>query len=227
MAAGSSARKAGWVDSPRVVALSVASHPLLELVAFETLFPKPLSELADPRLAPMMQLEADTPVSRNDTIKAEVRNLLRHGGYKPTGRGKPASEYLIKAVTQELLRPINLSVDACNVVSLHSGLPISVVDLERTEGSLRVDLAPEGSTYVFNASGQEIKVAGLLCLHDAQGPCANAVKDSQRTKTHDGTTRTLSLVWGTNALPGYAEVVANWYRSVLEAGGATTTAVSL
>jgi len=210
-----------------MASVAVAPHPLLELVAFETVFPKPLSELADPRLAPMMQLDAETPVLRSDTIKAEVRNLLRHGGYKPTGRGKPASEYLIKAVTQELLRPINLSVDACNVVSLHSGLPISVVDLDRVQAPLRVDLGPEGSTYVFNASGQEIKVAGLLCLHDAEGPCANGVKDSQRTKTHDGTTRTLSLVWGTTALPGYAAEVSRWYRSLLEDGGATTSDATL
>lgn len=210
-----------------MASVAVAPHPLLELVAFETVFPKPLSELADPRLAPMMQLDAETPVHRSDTIKAEVRNLLRHGGYKPTGRGKPASEYLIKAVTQELLRPINLSVDACNVVSLHSGLPISVVDLDRVQAPLRVDLGPEGSTYVFNASGQEIKVAGLLCLHDAEGPCANGVKDSQRTKTHDGTTRTLSLVWGTTALPGYAAEVSRWYRSLLEDGGATTSDATL
>ncbi|MGH1346287.1 MAG: phenylalanine--tRNA ligase beta subunit-related protein [Nannocystales bacterium] len=205
-----------------MVAVRVAEHPLLELVAFETTFPQPLSSLADPRLEAMMQLEADTPVRRSDAIKAAVRDLLRHGGYKPTGRGKPASEYLIKAVTQELLRPINLSVDACNVVSLHSGLPISVVDLERAQAPLHVDLAPENSTYVFNASGQEIKVSNLLCLHDAQGPCANGVKDSQRTKTHDGTTRTLSLVWGTSGLPGYASEVARWYRSLLEAGGAAT-----
>lgn len=205
-----------------MVTIHVAEHPSLELVAFETTFPKPLSELADPTLAPMMTLEADTPVHRSDAIKAEVRNLLRHGGYKPTGRGKPASEYLIKAVTQELLEPINLSVDACNVVSLHSGLPISVVDLERVQAPLRVDLGPEGSVYVFNASGQEIKVSGLLCLHDAEGPCANGVKDSQRTKTHDGTTKTLSLIWGTRALPGYAEEVARWYRALLESGGAST-----
>jgi DNA/RNA-binding domain of Phe-tRNA-synthetase-like protein len=205
-----------------VVAVRQAPHPLLDLVAFETVFPAPLSKLDDPRLATLMQLDADTPVHRTDAIKAEVRNLLRHGGYKPTGRGKPASEYLEKAVTQELLQPINLSVDACNVVSLHSGLPISVVDLDRAQAPLHVDLAAEDSVYVFNASGQEIKVAGLLCLHDAQGPCANGVKDSQRTKTHEGTTRTLSLVWGTTALPGYAAQVAKWYRSLLEDGGAST-----
>ncbi len=208
-----------------VVIVHVAEHPSLELVAFETTFPKPLSELADPALEPMMVLEADTPVRRSDEIKAEVRNLLRHGGYKPTGRGKPASEYLIKAVTQALLRPINLSVDACNVVSLHSGLPISVVDLDRAQAPLRVDLGPEGSVYVFNASGQEIKVAGLLCLHDAEGPCANAVKDSQRTKTHEGTTGLVCVVWGTNALPGHTERAVSWYRELLESVGARTSPV--
>ena len=42
--------------------------------------------------------------------------------------------------------------------------------------------------------GQEIRIDGLVCLFDAEGPCANAVKDSQRTKTSDATTRTLSAV---------------------------------
>jgi len=50
--------------------------------------------------------------------------------------------------------------------------------------------------YVFNASGQTIDREGLLCLCDAEGPCTNAVKDTQRTKTHGGTRRTLSIVWG-------------------------------
>ncbi len=209
-----------------MAALSIDSHPLLELAAFETRFPRPLVELTQHGLDALLSLDAAVPVSRDDTTKAEVRNLLRHGGYKPTGRGKPASEYLIKAVTQDLLRPINLSVDACNVVSLHSGLPISVVDLDRTQPPLRVRLAEAGASYVFNASGQEIKISGLLCLHDAQGPCANGVKDSQRTKTHDGSTRTLSVVWGTRVLPQHTERVTTWYRSLLEHAGATTHGVT-
>ena len=65
---------------------------------------------------------------------------------------------------------------------------------------LRVGIAPAGSSYVFNASGQTIDLAGLLCLFDADGPCANAVKDAQRTKTHAETRATLNLVWGASAL---------------------------
>jgi DNA/RNA-binding domain of Phe-tRNA-synthetase-like protein len=151
-----------------------------------------------------------------------VRALLRQGGFKPTGRSKPASEYLLKAVRDNQLSSINLAVDACNVVSLHSGLPISVVDLDRAREPFRVGIAPAGASYVFNPSGQTIDLSGLLCLFDAEGPCANAVKDAQRTKTTDATHRTLSLLWGTTALSGRAAAAETWYRSLLQQHGATT-----
>jgi DNA/RNA-binding domain of Phe-tRNA-synthetase-like protein len=152
-----------------------------------------------------------------------VRQLLRHGGFKPTGRSKPASEYLIRAVGEGKLSSINVAVDVCNIVSLHSGLPISVVDLDRARKPFRVGIAAAGDSYVFNASRQSIDVGGLLCLFDAEGPCANAVKDAQRTKTGDETRRTLSLVWGSVNLPGRAAQAVNWYRTLLEAQGAKTS----
>src|SRR5207237_3514962 len=132
----------------------------------------------------------------------------------PTGRSKPASEYLIKAAQEKRLAPINLAVDACNVVSLHSGLPVSVVDLYRAGEPLRVGVAPPGASYVFNASGQTIDLGGLLCLFDADGPCGNAVKDAQRTKTGPDTRRTLSLGWGTTTLPGRAGQQEAWSRKL-------------
>jgi hypothetical protein len=79
---------------------------------------------------------------------------------------------------------------------------------------------------VFNASGQTMDLGGLLCLFDADGPCVNAVKDAQRTKTTAETRRTLSLVWGTVALPDRATRTEAWYRALLEQQGATTNAVS-
>ena len=88
---------------------------------------------------------------------------------------------------------------------------------------MRIDVAPAGSRYVFNASGQEIDLEGLLCVFDAEGPCANAVKDAQRTKTHAGTTRTLSVLWGSRALPGRAAGAAAWYKELLTGIGAATS----
>ncbi len=200
--------------------IQVDSHALLDLRAFVAVFPRPLGKMpSPPEVTSLLSLTAAAPLSSDDAVREAIRNLLRHGGFKPTGRSKPASEYLIKAVNEGMLSSINLAVDACNVVSLHSGLPISVVDLDRGREPFRVAIAPAGSSYVFNASGQSMDLGGLLCLFDVEGPCANAVKDAQRTKTTAETTRTLSLIWGTQALPGRAQKTADWYRSLLESQG--------
>jgi DNA/RNA-binding domain of Phe-tRNA-synthetase-like protein len=203
--------------------LTVDPHSLLDLGAFVTIFPRPLGEITSPpELLALLTADAVAPLKSDDGVREAVRQLLRQGGFKPTGRSKPASEYLVKAVGEGRLTSINLAVDACNVASLHSGLPISVVDLDRARPPFRVGVAPAGARYVFNASGQEIDLGGLLCLFDADGPCGNAVKDAQRTKTGPQTTRTLSVVWGTTALPGRAARAVAWYRSLLEQHGAKT-----
>jgi DNA/RNA-binding domain of Phe-tRNA-synthetase-like protein len=209
--------------------VSVAEHPLLEVDAFVTRFVRPLVELATPdSFLTFLEPQATAPFCSSDTVRAEVRSLLRHGGFKPAGRSKPASEYL-HAVQQEGKFPaINAAVDACNVVSLHSGLPISLVDLERTSGALRIDLAPPGTSYPFNPSGQLIDVGGLCCLFDDQGPTGTPVKDAQRTKTHDGTRVALSIIWGTRTLNGRTRKTGAWYRELVAAiPGATIEPVDL
>lgn len=208
------------------VPITWEDHPLLHAVAFTTVFPGPLGEVAvPPALLDMLRSGATAPMSSDDSVRKAVRDLLRHGGYKPTGRGKPASEYLIAAAADGSLASINLAVDACNAVSLHSGLPISVVDLDRAKPPFRIRIAEDGQSYVFNASRQGIDLAGLLCLFDADGPCANAVKDAQRTKTGLETRRTLSVVWGTRALPGRTDEAVGWYREMLHVSAARTEVV--
>ena len=201
------------MDTP---SLSIDDHPLLDAGRLWANFAAPLSDRPSPGwLVELLSAEAKTPLSATDEVRGAVRDLLRHGGYKPSGRGKPASEFLRKAAASGKLGSINLAVDLCNAVSLHSGLPISVVDVDRLREPLRIGIAAPDSSYVFNASEQQIRLTGLLCLHDAEGPCANAVKDSHRTKTHDGTTTTLSIVWGTHALPGATERARQWYAELL------------
>lgn len=210
------------------LSLSYAPHPLLAPGAFVSAFPAPLGELAPSEgFARWLRPDAEAPFRPDDATRAAVRDLLRWGGYKPTGRSKPASEYLTRAAAEGALNPINAAVDACNAVSLHSGLPISVVDLDRARPPYHLAVAPIGASYVFNASGQIIDLAGLLCLFDAEGPCANAVKDAQRTKTDASTRRTLSIVWGPKALePRLREALA-WYRHLVGLLGAAVEDVEL
>ncbi|MEM9489004.1 MAG: phenylalanine--tRNA ligase beta subunit-related protein, partial [Myxococcota bacterium] len=148
-----------------------------------------------------------------------------HGGYKPTGRGKPASEYLVRAAGDGGLRSINLAVDACNAVSLHSGIPISLIDVDKARPPLRVAIAAADARYIFNASGQEIRLGGLLCLHDIAGPCANAVKDAQRTKTDDDTRHALAILWGHRDLAERVSAAERWYREIVERAGASAADV--
>ncbi|MDC3987626.1 phenylalanine--tRNA ligase beta subunit-related protein [Polyangium jinanense] len=207
--------------------LTIDPHPLLEAAAFTTTFPAPLGEIEAPAsVRALLTPGAAAPLSADEAVRSAVRDLLRHGGYKPTGRGKPSSEYLVRAVTEGALGSINAAVDTCNAVSLHSGLPISVIDLDRATPPLRIGIAKPGEKYVFNASGQEIDLGGLLCLFDAEGASANGVKDAQRTKTHAGTRHTMSVLWGTRALPGRAREAARWYRTLLEEAGATVDVVT-
>jgi len=207
------------------ITVVVEPHPLLDAGAFVIRCARPCAELATPgQIAALAEPDAVAPLASSDAVRTAVRDLLRHGGYKPSGRGKPASEYLAAALAKREFPRINALVDACNVVSLHSGLPISLVDLDRLDPAapLAIRIAPPATTYVFNPSGQTIDASGLVCLHDAQGPTATPIKDAQRTKTHNGTVAALVVLWGTRALAGRTGDATRWYRTLVPAiAGAT------
>ena len=204
--------------------IDIASHPLLEPGILTIGLAAPLGELATPpAIAALRTREVEAPMNTSEEVRQAVRDLLRVTGFKPTGRSKPSSEYLVRACEDGKLGPINLLVDLCNGVSLHSGLPISVIDLDRATEPLAIEVAPAGSSYVFNASGQEIEVSALPCLRDAIGPCANAVKDAQRTKTTAATHRGLVVVWGTRALTDRTEAATAWLAGLAMDAGATVS----
>ena len=206
----------------------VLPHPSLDLAAFVSRFDTPLRRLPSPDwLCSFLDIESEAPVGRSEDCRLAVRAMLRVGGYKPAGRGKPASEYLVRAAENGYLSPINLVVDVCNAVSLHSGLPISVVDLAKAHPPFEVRYGEAEEDYIFNASGQVIRISGLLCLSDVEGACANAVKDAQRTKTDEHTQATLSLIWGVRTHPDFTRDSVTWYRSLIERAGGMTEDVLL
>ncbi len=209
--------------------VAIAAHPLLEVGAFATRFSRPPAELSTPdAITTLMSADARPPMISSDEVRLGIRQLLRHGGFKPAGRSKPAAEYLTAAHAESRFPRINAAVDACNVASLWSGFPISLIDLDRVDGALSVCCCPQGTTYVFNPSGQVIDASGLLAVYDALGPTGTPVKDAQRTKTHDGTVRTLAIVWGTTALSGRTAQTTAWYRElVAQIAGATNEDVAL
>lgn len=129
-------------------------------------------------------------------VKEAVRAMLRAGGFKPAGRQKPASEYLAQAAREGRFPAINGPVDCNNLLSLETGLPISLLDADELAGGARIRVCGEGESYVFNASGQEMDLAGLLCACAPSGePLGNPVKDSMRGKLKDGTRRLAGFIY--------------------------------
>jgi len=148
-----------------------------------------------------MALAKRSAAPPSDSVKNAVRDLLRAGGYKPAGRGKPASEYLAQAAERGEFPRISHIVDALNLVSFESGLPISLLDAERVmEGAhaLVVRLGHPGESYIFNSAGHEIRLDGLLTVARQEGAAlGNPVKDSMLAKTTETTTHTIAFVWAT------------------------------
>jgi len=154
------------------------------------------------------QLDAMLPEER----KRAVRQMLRHGRYRPSGRGKPASEFLLRAAIDGQFPHISAPVDVNNAISLASGYPGSIFDASRSGKELLVRRGAAGESYVFNASGQTIDLTDLLLVcRRVDGewvPCGNPVKDSQETKIQAETRHVLGVLYIPSGEP--PEQVESW-----------------
>jgi len=163
-------------------------------------------------------------------VKEAVRGMLRRGGFRPSGRNKPASEYLAQAAREGRFPRINNLVDVNNLVSLESGLPISMLDVDAVGESAEIRYGREGEKYVFNAAGQEIDLAGLVCVCRAGGgagvPLGNPVKDSMAGKIKEGTGGVVGVIYGSSKAidaGAMAALVEEFSRLLREHGGASDT----
>jgi DNA/RNA-binding domain of Phe-tRNA-synthetase-like protein len=138
--------------------------------------------------------------------KKAVRDVLRTRGYKPAGRGKPASEYLAAMARKDHFPVIDVLVEINNLVSLESGLPISVLDAGKFEHGAVLRFGEQGERYVFNPSGQEIDLKGLLVVCDGAVPRGTPIKDSMATKVGPDTDEVLAVIYGSRVTVDAAEM---------------------
>ena len=160
----------------------VEPHPLLEIGAFVTRFAQPLARAR--HTAASSAARADRPRTARrppTTVRAEVRHSCATVASSRRAAASPPSDTCVAAAAEGRFPRINAAVDACNVASLCSGLPISPVDLDRLRGALTDRVLPAGTSYVFNPSGQVIDAGGLLApvrrrradRHPGQGRAAH------------------------------------------------------
>jgi hypothetical protein len=153
--------------------------------------------------------------------KAAVRGMLRFGAYKPAGRSKPSSEYLLAAALEGNFPLVNGPVDVNNAVSLEWGYPASIFDLDLCGPSLLLRRGVAGESYVFNPSGQSINLQDLLCVcrpdNETWVPCGNPVKDAMATKTRAETRHVAAVVYAPFSEPvAELEAAANQFAGLLQ-----------
>jgi DNA/RNA-binding domain of Phe-tRNA-synthetase-like protein len=175
-----------------------------------------------------------------ESRRLAIRDLLRMGGYKPSGRSKPAQEYLLRTVSEEGDLPsISNAVDVINLVSLEAGLPISLVSLDRVGCDVCLRYGRPGEKYVFNRTGQELDVEGLLCLCGRGGPLTDAsgglepvgspVKDSMKAKVTEEDRHLLACIFASEAaisqeeLLGWAEELRGGFLTFCGASDAVVS----
>ncbi len=162
-------------------------------------------------------------------LKEGVRNLLRKGGFKPAGRNRPANEFLLRQLLERgSFNFISNLVDINNFLSLKHYLPMSVLDEGKFARQLVVRLGGLRESYIFNPTGQEIDLEGLIVLadgdHESSVPLGSPVKDSLAGKITAETTSALVAVYSPASLvtEGMLEAILNEWEVLTAnyAGGA-------
>jgi DNA/RNA-binding domain of Phe-tRNA-synthetase-like protein len=157
-----------------------------------------------------------------EETRQRVRAMLRFGKYKPSGRAKPASEFLLRAALEDAFPLVTGPVDVNNAISLASGLPGSVFDADLAGTHLLLRRGHADEEYVFNPTGQAIDLEDLLlvCRQTKSGwePCGNPVKDSMATKIGPTTKNVIAVLYApadepTDVLKGCASRFAQLLQS--------------
>lgn len=128
-----------------------------------------------------------------------VRALLRKGGFKPSGRSKPAQEYLLRCLTEKNFPRVNRAVDCLNIVSVRTGFPISLLKKDCFPDGATLRFGQPGESYVFNSVGHELDLDGLICVCGGDRrdtPLGTPVKDSLAGKIDGETSDVVFFVYG-------------------------------
>ncbi len=152
---------------------------------------------------------------RPENIDAErrreaVRGMLRKHGYKPSGRNKPAQEYLLQCLRDGRGLPRILpAVDVLNCISAARGLPISLLGFRYFPADIRFRLGLPEEKYVFNNAGQELELHNLPVIcggEDSNQPLGSPIKDSMAGKIGPDDQNLVGIVYSPSQMVPLSEL---------------------
>src|SRR5690625_7953426 len=111
----------------------IESHLRLGCISIASLdMAGPFPQL-EKRLEDLLRQRTGELTEFEDEFRLACRDMLRIGSYKPTGRSRPASEYLLRSATNSSFPRINPVVDLINYISLKYLVTLSLWDMEKVK----------------------------------------------------------------------------------------------
>ncbi len=132
-------------------------------------------------------------------VLQDARRLYKLAGMDPT-RTRPSSEALFRRVMKGSHLPlISNAVDAGNLLSLESHLPLGLYDASKIDGTIELRLGRSGEGYPGIRKG-DVHLENRLGLFDESGPFGSPSSDSPRTSVSGTTKELLVVMYATSSL---------------------------
>ena len=142
---------------------------------------------------------ADHPVIKS------YRDFFWSQEIDPT-KTRPAGEALIRAAFHRGLPKINPIVDAMNISSAMTGIPMSSFDFRVIEGDFDVRFANPGELYIpHTGSPINLKGSEVILVNNENVLCLYPYRDSKFALIKKDTSRVIAVSYG---VPGIADVAA-------------------
>ena len=134
---------------------------------------------------------------KNDLVVRAYRDFYWRIGIDPT-KTRPSSEAMVRRVLRGKGFPrINNVVDACNVASALTLVPIGLYDIDKIEGRLELRLSREGEVFRPIGGGEEVLKGGEPVLADEKDILfLYPHRDSRKTMVTESTERVLIVAAG-------------------------------
>src|SRR5438270_9651869 len=122
-----------------------------------------------------------------------TRTAYKTLGKDPARYRGSAEALLRRVIAGKGLPEINVVVDAINLVSMESRLPIGLYDLDRVNGDIVFRVGRSGESY-RGIGKYDLNLEGLPVFCDATGPHGSPTSDSERTMVTTETKLVLAII---------------------------------
>jgi DNA/RNA-binding domain of Phe-tRNA-synthetase-like protein len=142
---------------------------------------------------------------------AATRAAYKALGKDPARYRGSAEALLRRVIAGKGLPQINVVVDAVNLVSVESRLPVGLYDLAHVSGDVVFRAGRPGESYK-GIGKYDLNLEGLPVFCDAIGPHGSPTSDSERTMVTGETTQVLGIIISF----GGADRIDRWAQRMVE-----------